>query len=145
MSKALNKARLDLEFAANLAEDDLNDLNNRQKELEDLQSILKRQQGRMSVQAVAMENRSRVEKQLQPPSYWDWKTESEKLGNAWDIKPLPRTGKLFEVFQKLMKETDPGELNKGRDVVEKGSYSELDLVGLWRLENPAVWKRFAAE
>jgi hypothetical protein len=52
MGKALNKARLDLEFAANLAEDDLNE--HRQKELEQLQSQIQERQKVMSAQAVTL-------------------------------------------------------------------------------------------
>jgi len=133
MGKALNKARLDLEFATNLAEDDLNELNHRQKDLEELQNQIQERQKAMSAQAGAMENRARVEAQFQPPSYWE--TKSEK---SWEIRPIPKSGELFSLFKKIMK-TDKLPLNMG------GVDDDLDVVGVWRLENASLWRNYAVE
>merc|ERR1712157_611432 len=41
--------------------------------------------------------------------------------------------------------TNGRELGHGRDVVESGHYSRLDLAVAWRIEHPGLWKTYSTE
>eukprot|EP00397_Hematodinium_sp_SG-2012_P005877 GEMP01005901.1.p1 GENE.GEMP01005901.1~~GEMP01005901.1.p1 ORF type:complete len:979 (+),score=286.66 GEMP01005901.1:297-3233(+) len=138
--KALEKARHDLEYAAKLAEDDLLDVAHRKKEIEYQEEIIKGKMDKMANCAHAMEIRGRLEECLRVPDYW--KSKSDKL---WDLFPIEKKSFLFQVFRYVIQTDDPKSLNKGRDVKEKGDYTSLDLVGVWRLENPLLWRNYSVE
>jgi hypothetical protein len=51
---------------------------------------------------------------------------------------------IFENLRQMLL-TDGSQLGKGRDVVEKGAYSNLNLKCAWRIENLNLWKRYDTE
>lgn len=74
------------------------------------------------------------------PSYW---TRNAKA--AYAFYPIPMRSDNYQVFRDVLCTDKPNQLNKGRDVKEKGEYTKLDLVGAWRLENRKIWHRYADE
>jgi len=141
MSKALSKARIDLEHASTLAEDDLAELTARHKELDRLQQSVTSKQEKMASHAGGLEHRAKLEESIQPPDYWKVKD----VNQPWEMNPIPKNSQLFQIFRHVMITDDPKALNKGRDVIEKGDYTYLDLVAVWRMENPLLWQGYAVE
>jgi len=140
MSRALDKARRDLDHAENAKVDDAKELAARFKVLETKEKFIVAKQKKMAQSASAMEARARYEEQLRPPDYWSTQTEKN-----WEIVAIPKNSNLFQVFRHVMVTDDPKSLNKGRDVVEKGDYTYLDLQAVWRIENPLLWRNYAVE
>lgn len=79
------------------------------------------------------------------PSHWSPKTVKANVQTGVNIAAISKKCNYFDVFRNVLEVDKPAQLNKGRDVKEKGEYNRLDLVGAWRIENQSVWQRYNAE
>jgi len=141
MGENIIQARADLDQAARLAENDLSEVAARVAAVQKKEESMKQKQMRLYEDAFAIQKRERFEDTLKPPSYW----KASVNDRMWELHPVEKNSTLFQVFRHVITTDDPNSLNKGRDVVERGNYSFLDLVGVWRLENSLLWRNFAVE
>jgi len=140
LSKALKKAHLDAKHAKTMAGDEMGALSKRLKELEWKKKVVASKQQRMIRSGKELEGRIRSDESLRVPDYWETKSDKQ-----WEIVAIEKKSNLFRVFRYVMAIDDPASLNKGRDVVEKGEYTYLDLIAVWRMENPLLWRNYAVE
>eukprot|EP00397_Hematodinium_sp_SG-2012_P005639 GEMP01005661.1.p1 GENE.GEMP01005661.1~~GEMP01005661.1.p1 ORF type:complete len:1017 (+),score=181.47 GEMP01005661.1:177-3227(+) len=138
---SMKKAKGDLEHAAQLAEDDLARVANVAQDVKKKEQALFTKHKRLQEDARALMSRQYSDDSLKPPHYWFGKS----LDQMVNIYPIDKNGSLFQVFRHLIVTDDPKSLNKGRDVVERGDYTFLDLVGVWRIENSLLWQNYATE
>lgn len=65
-------------------------------------------------------------------------------GQGWMAVMLDEDSSIFNNLSQVLV-TDGSQLGKGRDVLEKGTYSSLSLKCAWRIENLNLWKRYNTE
>lgn len=78
---------------------------------------------------------------LAAPGHWD---PGDPPSQGWRCARLRPGDAAFRGLAACLR-TDPGELGVGRDVVEGGRYTRLELKCAWRIENPRLWRRYATE
>lgn len=137
----LEKMKVDLERAAEAAETDLTKVANVVQDVRKQETALYTKQKRLQEDARALMLRQNAGDNLKPPPYWIGKS----LDQMVTINPIDKNGALFQVFRHLIKTDHPKSLNQGRDVVERGNYTFMDLVGVWRVENSLLWQNYATE
>lgn len=74
------------------------------------------------------------------PSYWSGK---DTPSQGWSTVPVKDRSTL-DLLQACLA-TDGSQLGQGRDVVEAGRYSRLELALAWRIEHPSLWQRYEIE
>lgn len=67
------------------------------------------------------------------------------LNEDVSIDAINPKSKLHNVFVGVLVTDKPDQLNKGRDVKEKGEYDRLELAGVWRIENASNWEQYNHE
>eukprot|EP00397_Hematodinium_sp_SG-2012_P000721 GEMP01000722.1.p1 GENE.GEMP01000722.1~~GEMP01000722.1.p1 ORF type:complete len:1036 (+),score=254.44 GEMP01000722.1:216-3323(+) len=141
MANAISKAREELELARGEAKRDLTEVARIKKEMEVKQRLVEEKHKKLEMYAGEAADRAKLEETLKPPSYWSKSDPDAPIS----LIPIERKSPAFNMFRQVIKTDDPTQLNKGRDVTEKGTYSQLDLVGVWRVENPGLWRNYAVE
>jgi len=77
------------------------------------------------------------------PQHWTTK-KHEFPDQGWMAVWLDEGTPIFNNLRQVLL-TDGTQLGKGRDVLEKGTYSNLNLKCAWRIENLNLWKRYDTE
>eukprot|EP00397_Hematodinium_sp_SG-2012_P002544 GEMP01002551.1.p1 GENE.GEMP01002551.1~~GEMP01002551.1.p1 ORF type:complete len:1061 (+),score=195.22 GEMP01002551.1:421-3183(+) len=139
--EALNTARKDLDEAALLAEVDLGKVAKRVEIVRKQELQIREKQNRLMIDHLVLKEREQKDDTLKPPPYW----ANKSLNRTVNIVPVDKNGKTFQVFRHILVTDEPESLNKGRDVVERGDYTFLDLVGVWRVENSLLWQNYATQ
>jgi len=137
----LKKSRKQLEKAADSAEEDLTKVAKVADAVRKQETALIAKQKRLHEDRDVLMRRQKVDDHLKPPPYWVKKS----LDQMVNIHPIQSNGSLFQVFRHILKTDDKSYLNQGRDVVERGNYTFLDLIGVWRVENSMLWQNYATE
>jgi hypothetical protein len=78
------------------------------------------------------------------PAHWTTDINEFPPHQKWMTIMLEPGSPIFSTLQDVLA-TDSGQLGKGRDVMEPGSYSGLMLKCAWRVENLNLWKRYSTE
>jgi len=140
MKNVLKKARRDLEHAAGVADEDLVGFRYRKAAIQDATEKMKKGAHVLAQFAHQVEGDGRRHESLKVPVYWNNKTD-----DVWEIFPVDTTSMLFQVFRYIIQPSNVKALNVGRDVKERGRYTQLALHAIWRIENPILWRQYAVE
>lgn len=74
------------------------------------------------------------------PLHW---SAGDTPAQGWRTVPVKDRSTL-DLLQACLA-TDGSQLGRGRDVVESGHYSRLELALAWRIQHPSLWQRYEIE
>ena len=108
-----------------------------------------RQKAAVEAEARAQRERQKAERlrgeRLALPRYWQRSAaERSELGFALHPISSERNGDIWRPLSRCLHVPNPGWLGHGRDQAEGGRYARLELARAWRIENPTMWRQYAA-
>ena len=81
---------------------------------------------------------------LEPPGHWR-KLDKQQSAKGFGVVPLEDSDDVWAQLEHFLKVDDPKNLGFGRDVKQGvGKYVKLRLACAWRIQNSALWARYAA-